>query len=91
MTRCLLACCAMLVGCGGADPAPTPSPYVVALLDASMSVEPSPPPVPDWDKTLKALDETNRMLEDCIMPAYGLYAKQGICDMPPSECREDDR
>lgn len=80
----------IILGACGASPEPV-STQSTLPTDASMSVEPSPPPVPDWDKTLKALDETNRMLEDCIMPAYGLYAKRGVCDMPPSECREDDR
>lgn len=71
----------------GASPPPSAGPEIT---DASQSASPDLPD-PDWDATLRALDETNRMLEDCIMPAYGLYMKTLTCDLPPNECKEGDQ
>lgn len=65
------------------------TPIEEQAVDASI-VTPEPvPSVADW--ALSLLEETNNIMEECIMPAQGLYPKSKTCDMPPSECKEDDR
>lgn len=38
-----------------------------------------------------SIRDTNRVLEECIMPAYGLYAATQTCDAPPSTCETNDK
>jgi len=42
---------------------------------------------PQWGEALRLTRETNDVLEDCVMPAYGLYPRRRVCDAPPTDCR----
>ena len=38
------------------------------------------------DDVLTLINKTNDLLENCVMPAQGLYPKRAVCDDPPLVC-----
>ncbi|NBV89507.1 MAG: hypothetical protein EBR88_08370 [Betaproteobacteria bacterium] len=38
------------------------------------------------DSTLALIKDSSRIMETCLMPAYGLYPRRGVCDSPPVTC-----
>lgn len=81
-----------LEACQG-QPAPLPASLPPIGDGPQMCGGPDPVLAPVFDKTdeiLAQLNETNRILEECVMPAHGLYPKTQTCDMPPSSCQEGD-
>lgn len=39
-----------------------------------------------YTDVVMALEESNRILEECVMPAFGLNLKTQTCEAPPSTC-----
>lgn len=79
-----------LEACQG-QPAPVPTPVSLPPIGDGPQMCGGPDPAKDTlDEIRTTIRDTNRVLEECIMPAHGLYPKTGTCDFPPTSCRMED-
>lgn len=58
--------------------------------DASVNIEPSSLKVTEeekkFDPMIEKIKESSRIIEECVMPAFGLRPDTQTCETPPAVC-----